>query len=313
MEPSSVALSTLPLDLMAPIISDDQIPPQPAPPAPRRPSGPPAPASWAPGYRPAQPPPRLPVYRVDPQQIQYTNGRVRVDDRELRARALTHSYALADRVLQRRTTTTSLGTSAPSPTLMPLKELCVRALLSPFIAFPSEYMTYLPSHIRALIARHAAIEQPLLLNEVEAVWSGEGSIDGEVVLVGYEAALSSSRGLTKTDAKQLVLSSMGGPRSDGVSKPTSWDDNEGEGDDLLNDTPYFRAGPSNSSMPLTSLILYGLAIPLPDTLLPQLPATLLHLSLLALQPSSITSAGAVTIASASLSRQQLRILSSTLR
>lgn len=197
------------------------------------------------------------------------------------------------------------------PELPLLKDFCILTLLAhPPSPFPCDLIRDLPPHIRAHIARIAAIEFPLGLEELQALWAKEGNANGQVILVGQvphtgkDKRMSAVMGLSNDEARSAIRALV----TPSSSLASSWEDdedNEDENDFVIR---------SSSSMliptplqPLTSLVLYN--IPLPSAYLFCLPATLTHLALLALpSPPSTTTPPKLP----SLTSTHLRTLSHTL-
>lgn len=163
-------------------------------------------------------------------------------------------------------------------TIPPLTQLCLQALLLMCSArqFTEDVIPWIAPHLRGVLLRWASIHAPLSSVKLYALCEPDGSIDGQLIIVGPQASLRSDFFQPEVDnERQSDLARVSSPSGQAMNPRVR--ELETEDDEDYWDSP---SSSSDSSPPLTSLSLLYTSVPTSTIL--TLPPTLTHLALLAL-------------------------------
>jgi hypothetical protein len=159
----------------------------------------------------------------------------------------------------------------PVPRVPSLAHLCVRYLHGFFAdspdAFNEDVLPFLATHLRRDMIRDSAIRSPSNTQRLNAMYAGSGHADGEILVVGPQAALKAEWIGTTDAAATLAAQASSMTISDSTRVSDDW---EAEDADWEEDT--------KDAYTLHTLLL--LSTRLSPSLLPQLPATLTILALM---------------------------------
>ncbi|KAL4077110.1 hypothetical protein V8B97DRAFT_2003997 [Scleroderma yunnanense] len=165
----------------------------------------------------------------------------------------------------------------PAPAVPPLTQVCIRLILADCRgADLIDLAQYFPVHLRHALMRYAAVHAPLTKSELSALCNGQGSVDGELIVVGPHVSLHQGwfwNSIAREDSglHARPCESPGRPVISGD------DDNNGDAWDDV------QSLDSDSSV-LTSLSLVSMSLSVPTFL--AFPPTITRLALISL-PSQI--------------------------
>lgn len=143
------------------------------------------------------------------------------------------------------------------PRIPSLSLLCFQILLATctMSEFQDEIVPYIPPHLRKNLIRFTAIHSPLSTAHLYVLWEPVGHADGEVIVVGPNAALKDNS-FSRSHSSDIVI-------AEGLSKDWDWDWDTEEAD---------------RSLPLYSLVFLNTSIS--SSTFFSFPPTLTHLALI---------------------------------
>ena len=151
-----------------------------------------------------------------------------------------------------------------APAVPPLSQICIHLILADCRgADLVDLAQYMPVHLRRALMRHAAVHAPLTMSELTALCDGQGSLDGELIVVGDQPSF----------LRSWFRNSITGPHGVAAHRVIGADD-DGNSEDSCDDTQSVDMEP----VVLTSLSLVSAALSAP--IFRALPASITHLALL---------------------------------
>jgi len=131
--------------------------------------------------------------------------------------------------------------------------------------FQDDIVPYIPPHLRKNLIRFTAIHSPLSTAQLYVLWEPVGHADGEVIVVGPNAALKDNS-FSRSHSSDIVI-------AEGLSKDWDWDTEEADRSLPLYSLVFLNTSISSSTFfgfppTLTHLGLINMSTPVPLHRLP---------------------------------------------